>query len=46
MNIWLKKHGEFQDGYDDYDGSYLGEVNLNWLALSGYGKGYAYTRHD
>lgn len=46
MNSWLKKHNGFIDGYDDNDGSYLGEVNLNWPVLAGYGKGYVYTRHD
>jgi len=46
MNNWLKSNGGFDDGYDDGDGSYLGEVNLNWPALSGFRKGYVYTRHN
>lgn len=46
MNDWLKSHGGFHDGWDDGDGSYLGEVNLNWPALASFGKGYVYTRHD
>ncbi|MBN2656554.1 MAG: C39 family peptidase [Spirochaetales bacterium] len=46
MNNWLKKNNGFDDGYDDRDGSYLGEVNLNWPALARFRSGYVYTRHN
>jgi len=44
MNRWLQKNNGFLDGWED--DSYLGEVNLNWPALSRFEGGYVYTRHD
>ena len=44
LNQWLKKNNGFHDGW--MGSLYLGEVNLNWPALSGFGPGYVYTRHD
>lgn len=44
MNQWLKKNNGFHDGWEGSD--YLGEVNLNWPALSQFQQGYVYTRHD
>jgi uncharacterized protein YvpB len=44
MNRWLKKNNGFHDAWEGE--SYLGEVKLNWPAVSGFSKGYVYTRHD
>lgn len=44
MNQWLKNNNGFQDGWEG--SSYLGEVNLNWPALSQFEQGYVYTRHN
>lgn len=46
MNTWLKRNNGFVDGYDDFNGSYLGEVNMNWPALAGFRRGYVYSRHN
>jgi uncharacterized protein YvpB len=44
MNHWLKRNNGFQDGWEG--DLYLGEVNLNWPALSNFQQGYVYSRHD
>ena len=44
MNRWLKRNDGFHDGWEGSE--YLGEVVLNWPALSEFKKGYVYTRHD
>ena len=44
MNSWLQKNNGYLDGWDG--DVYLGEVNLNWPALSSFEEGYIYPRHD
>lgn len=44
MNKWLQNNNGFQDGWEG--DLYLGEVNLNWPALSQFENGFVYTRHD
>lgn len=44
MNNWLKRNDGFQDGWEG--NTYLGEVNLNWPAMTSFEEGYVYTRFD
>jgi hypothetical protein len=44
MNEWLKNNEGFQDSWDGDD--YLGEINMNWPALTGFEEGWVYTRFD
>jgi len=44
MNSWLVNNRGYQDAWEG--DLFLGSVKLNWPALSAYGKGYVYTRHD
>lgn len=44
MNRWLKSNNGFEDAWEG--SAYLGEVSMNWPALSRYAGGYVYTRFD
>lgn len=44
MNKWLKRNNGFQDAWEGDE--YIGEVSLNWPALTEFRDGWVYTRFD